>query len=129
VPVVAFLLKDGGSSLFGLRLVDSTHHVEVHFLADPGCAPLLESDESWPTPHPECTGPAGLSGKVGTLGTTMSGRSLVGVQFTVPATNSWRPRWRGPPVSPSAPRRPDAPRPRTVPGSQALVTRRRGRRP
>jgi hypothetical protein len=52
VPVVAFLLKDGGSSLFGLRLVDSTHHVEVHFLADPGCAPLLESDEAWPTPHP-----------------------------------------------------------------------------
>lgn len=84
VPVVAFLREEGGFSPFGLRLVDSTHHVEVHFLTDPGCAPLLEAGESWPTAHPECTGRVDLAGKVGSLGTTMSGRSLVGVQFTVP---------------------------------------------
>ena len=83
-PVVAFLRKDGGFSPFGFLLVDSTHHVEVHFLADPGCAPLLDSGEPWPTEHPECTSRVALVGEVGSLGRTISGRSVVGVQFTVP---------------------------------------------
>jgi len=82
--IVTVLRESGGLSLLGLRIKDATHHVEVQFLAGPGCAELLNGGDPWPTRHPECTAPIDIVGYVGGLGITQSGDSLVGVQFEVP---------------------------------------------
>jgi hypothetical protein len=82
--VVAFLRESGGFSLLGLRFTDSTHYVEVKFITGPGCSGLVSSGDPWPTSFPECSSPVALVGEVGGTGVTMSGDSLVGVQFEVP---------------------------------------------
>ena len=81
--VVGGLRASGGLSLFGLRIVDPTHTVEVRFTAGPECAALLSSGDPWPAPHPECTVPVPVTGEVASLGITSTGRSQVGVQFPV----------------------------------------------
>jgi hypothetical protein len=81
--VVAFLRTSGGHSLFGLRIVDSTHLAEVQFLTGPGCSALLYSGDPWPTDHAPCASPVKVAGHVSGLGNTASGDSLVGVEFTV----------------------------------------------
>ena len=83
--VVAFLRESGGFSLLGLRFADSTHYVEVLFTTEPGCSDLVAADDPWPTPYPQCSTPVEMLGTVGGLGVTTSGRSLVGVQITVPS--------------------------------------------
>lgn len=82
--VVARLRETGGLSFFGLGITDSTHYAEVLFTTDPDCAALLQSEETWPTPHPECPAPVELVGEVATTGRTITGDSIVGVEFTVP---------------------------------------------
>jgi hypothetical protein len=82
--VIGSLRESGGFSLFGLRITDSTHYVEVQFITEPGCSLLVDPGDPWPTPYPQCSSPVGIVGKVGGLGTTMSGDSLVGVQIKVP---------------------------------------------
>jgi hypothetical protein len=82
-PVVAGLRAAGGFSLFGLRIVDPTHTVEVRFTAGPDCAALLSSGDPWPVPDPECAVPVPVAGEVASLGVTSTGRSLVGVRFPV----------------------------------------------
>lgn len=82
--VVADLRAPGGLALFGVQLVDPTHEIEVRFLAGPGCSELLDTGDHWPVPYPECAGDAGITGVVGTLGVTATGRSVVGVKVTVP---------------------------------------------
>ncbi len=81
--VVAVLRESGGWSLFGARITDSTRHVEVRFLTGPGCSGLLQPGDPWPTTFPECSSPVEVAGKVGTLGVTPSGDSLIGVEFEV----------------------------------------------
>ena len=82
--VVAVLRESGGWSLFGIRIADSTPYVEVRFLAEPGCSGLLRPGDSWPTSLPQCSSPIKIVGKVGGLGVTPSGDSLVGIEFEVP---------------------------------------------
>jgi len=81
--VVAGLRAAGGFSLFGLRIVDPTHTVEVRFTAGPGCAALLSSGDPWPVPDPECTVAVPVAGEVAGLGVDATGRSLIGVAFPV----------------------------------------------
>ena len=82
--VIAVLRESGGWSLFGIRIADSTPRVEVRFLAEPGCSGLLRPGDSWPTSFPQCPSPVKIVGKVGALGVTPSGDSLIGVEFEVP---------------------------------------------
>jgi hypothetical protein len=82
--VVAFLRESGGFSLLGIRFADSTHFVEVQFITEPGCSRLVTSGDPWPTPYPQCVSPVGMAGEVRGLGITVSGNSLVGVEFEVP---------------------------------------------
>jgi len=84
IAVVASLRQSGGFSPFGLRITESTHYVEVHFITEPGCSVVVDSGDPWPTPYPECSSPVEMVGEVGGLGRTMSGDSLVGVQIKVP---------------------------------------------
>lgn len=81
--VVARLRSEGGFAPFGLRIVDSTHYVEVRFLTDPGCSALVGSGDPWPTTRVECRGPEGLEGTVAGLGVDRTGASIVGVEFEV----------------------------------------------
>jgi hypothetical protein len=82
--VIAVLGESGGRSLFGIRISDSTPYVEVRFLTEPGCSGLLRPGDPWPTSFPQCSSPVKVVGKVGALGVTTSGDSLVGVEFAVP---------------------------------------------
>ena len=82
--VVAFLRESGGFSPLGVRIADSTHYVEVHFLTEPGCSSLLHSGDPWPTTHSQCSSPVTIVGTVRGLGIASSGDSLVGVEFEVP---------------------------------------------
>lgn len=82
--VVASLRAHGGLKLFGVRIVDPTHTVEVRFLTEPGCSALLTSGDPWPTSHAECASNVDLVGVVGGLGVTETGQSLIGVTVTVP---------------------------------------------
>lgn len=81
--VVAGLRETGGWSLFGVRITGSTAHVEVRLLADPGCAERLRSGDPWPAHVPQCASPVSTVGTVSGLGVTLSGESLVGVDFDV----------------------------------------------
>lgn len=82
--IVALLRESGGFSLLGIRIADTTHHVEVQFLAEPGCTGLLGDREPWPTAYPQCSAPIDIVGNVGGVGVTQSGDSLVGVEIEVP---------------------------------------------
>jgi hypothetical protein len=57
--------------------------VAVQFVSGPECVSLVESGDSWPTPHPECTGGDGVVGEVAGLGITADGASHIGVAITV----------------------------------------------
>lgn len=81
--VIAALRAPGGLSLFGMQIIDPTHTIEVVFLTGPGCSALLASGDQWPTPHPECASDVDVAGEVGSLGVTATGKSLVGVTFTL----------------------------------------------
>ncbi len=81
--VVAVLRETGGWSLFGVRITDSTPHVEVRFQTEPGCSGLLRSGDPWPSAFPQCSSPVKIVGTVSGLGVTPSGDSLVGVEFDV----------------------------------------------
>lgn len=104
--VVAFLRESGGLSLLGIRFADSTHHVEVQFLAPAGCSALLRSGDPWPSPHQECSVPVEVTGEVGGLGVMETGESMVGVQFTVSrgCYESLEPGMAWPPDDPGCPR-------------------------
>ncbi len=81
--VIATLRAPGGLALFGMQIVDPTHTIEVEFLTGPGCSTLLTPGDPWPTSHPECASEVDVAGDVGSLGITDTGRSLVGVTFTL----------------------------------------------
>lgn len=81
--VVAALRQSGGRSLFGIRISDSKHYVEVEFLTGPGCSGRLRSGDVWPTGYAQCSSQVRVVGRVSGTGITASGASIVGVEFEV----------------------------------------------
>ena len=67
-----------------MRIADTTHHVEVQFLAGPDCGGLLGGRDPWPSPHTQCSAPVDIVGNVDGIGITQSGDSLVGAEFEFP---------------------------------------------
>jgi len=82
--LVAFLRQSGGFSPFGFRITDSTHYVEVLFISGPDCSTMVDSGDPWPSPYSQCSSPVRIVGEVGSLGRTVTGDSLIGVQIKVP---------------------------------------------
>ena len=72
-----------GSTIFWIEFREDEHEVTVTFTAGEECSAALTDLETWPSDDVDCTGPAGLSGRLAGEGRTADGLALVSVAVPV----------------------------------------------
>lgn len=75
--------ESGGSSLFGISFGTISYRISVQFFTEPGCFPLVDFGEQWPSGFAECSTDIDVAGSITGLGRAQTGDTIVVVDLDV----------------------------------------------